>query len=96
MQQPKTLSTIDEHRSKIDRNSVFDCHLSPVGNKWQLKTLFLTIFDLFSSIVLVFSIATYPVCVRPELFIYLVLLRFLTDLRVERGNKNENNSLHAG
>ena len=26
------LSTIEERRSKIDRNSVFDCHLSPV---WQ-------------------------------------------------------------
>ena len=28
--QSKTLSTIDERGSKIDRNSVFDCHLSPV------------------------------------------------------------------
>ena len=32
------------------------------GDKWQMKTLFLTIFDLRSSIVLAFSIATYPVC----------------------------------
>ena len=30
--QSKMLSTIDERGSKIDRNSVFDCHLSPV---WQ-------------------------------------------------------------
>ena len=32
--QSKTLSTIDERGSKIDRNSVFDCHLSPV---WRQK-----------------------------------------------------------
>ena len=31
------------------------------GNKWQSKTLFQTIFDLRSSIVLTFSIAAYPV-----------------------------------
>ena len=30
--QSKTLSTVDERRSIIDRNSVFDCHLSPM---WQ-------------------------------------------------------------
>ena len=58
--QSKTLSTIDERGSKIDRISVFDFHLSPVW-QWQLKTLFLTVFDLRSSIVLAFSIAAYPV-----------------------------------
>ena len=31
------------------------------GDKWQSKTLFLTPFDLRSSIVLTFSIAAYPV-----------------------------------
>ena len=31
-----------------------------LGDKWQLKTLFLTIFDLGSSIVRMFSIAAYP------------------------------------
>ena len=55
---------------EIARNSVFDCNLSPVerqmaieklGDKWQSKTLFPTIFDLRSSIVLTFSIAAYPV-----------------------------------
>ena len=30
--QSKTLLTIDERGSKIDRNSVFDCHLSPVAS----------------------------------------------------------------
>ena len=39
----------------IARNSVFYCHLS------QSKTLFPTIFDLRSSIVLTFLIAVYPV-----------------------------------
>ena len=32
-----------------------------LGDKWQSKTLFLTIFDLRSSIVLTFSIAAYHV-----------------------------------
>ena len=54
------LLTIDERGSKIDRNSVFYCHLS-AGDKWQSKTLFLTILDLCSSIVLTFSIAAYLV-----------------------------------
>ena len=39
--------------------SIANCRLC--GDKWQSKTLFLTIFDLRSSIVLVFSIAAYPV-----------------------------------
>ena len=34
------------------------------GDKWQSKTLFLTIFDQRSSIVLAFSVAAYPVCFR--------------------------------
>ena len=40
-------NTIEEHRSKIVRNRVFNCHLLPhTGDKWQSKTLFLSIFDL--------------------------------------------------
>ena len=35
--QSKTLSTIDEWGSKIDRNSVFHCHLSPVGCQIAIK-----------------------------------------------------------
>ena len=35
--QSKTLLTIDEHRSKIARISVFDCHLSPVGRQMAIK-----------------------------------------------------------
>ena len=44
MQQSKPRLTIIERGSKIDINSVFDCHLSV--DKWQSKTLFLMIFDL--------------------------------------------------
>ena len=46
------LLTIDERGSKISRNSVFGCHLSPL-----LKTLFLMIFDLHSLIVLTFDLS---------------------------------------
>ena len=38
------------------------------GDKWPSKTLFLTIFDLDSSIVLTFSIAVYPVL--PPFIVY--------------------------
>ena len=37
--QSKTLITINERGSKIATNGVFDCHLSPVGDKWQSKTV---------------------------------------------------------
>ena len=47
------LLTIDECRSKIARNCVFYCHLSATDNK---KTLFLTIFDLQLSIILMLLI----------------------------------------
>ena len=31
------LFTMDKRRSKIDRNSVFDCHLSPIGRQMTIK-----------------------------------------------------------
>ena len=34
--QSKTLLTIDERGSKIARNSVYDCHLSPVGRQMAI------------------------------------------------------------
>ena len=57
----KTLLTIDERGSKISKTllSIAICRQS--CDKWQLKSLFLTIFDLRSSMVLTFSIAAYPV-----------------------------------
>ena len=61
--QPKTLVTINERGSKIARNSVFDCHLSPVGRQKTIENSVLTCLDLRLSIVLhvTFSIAAYPV-----------------------------------
>ena len=58
--QSKTLWTIDERGSQISRNRSLEiviCRQS--GDKRQSKTLFLTILDLRSSIVLTFSIAAY-------------------------------------
>ena len=59
--QAKTLLTIDEQGSKIARNSVSISICRQSGDKWQSITLFLMIFDLRSSIVLMFSIVAYPV-----------------------------------
>ena len=60
--QSKTLLTIDERGSKISRNSVSIAICHQTGDKWQSKTLFLTNFDLRSTVVLTFSIAAYPMC----------------------------------
>ena len=49
------------HRATIARNSVFECHLSPVRRLMASKTEFLNIFDLRSSIVSTVLIATYAV-----------------------------------
>ena len=35
--QSKTLSTIDERGSKVYKNNVFDCHLSPVGHQMAIE-----------------------------------------------------------
>ena len=49
------LSTIDKHGSKIDRNSVFDCHLSPVGRQMAIEnTVSIDVGSIRSSIVLAF------------------------------------------
>ena len=50
-------STNAEHKSIETVISIPFCR--ECGDKWQSKTLFLTIFDLRSSIVLAFSIAAY-------------------------------------
>ena len=58
--QSRRLWTIDERGSQIAR--IF--HLSPVRQtNCNPKSLFLTVFDLRSSIASTFTIATYPVCV---------------------------------
>ena len=49
--------------SKVARNSAFGCHLSPVGRQMAIENSVSNnlIFDLRSSIVLMFSIAAYAV-----------------------------------
>ena len=59
--QSKTLSTIEERGSKSIETVFSIAICRQCGDKWQSKTLFLTIFGLRSSIVLTFSIAAYPV-----------------------------------
>ena len=44
MRQLKTILTIDKRGSKIARNSVFDCHLSPVRRQMAVKTLLYNYF----------------------------------------------------
>ena len=55
------VNTINERRSKIVINRVFDCRLPPIGDKWQSKTLFLAICDPHSSVVQSFLIASSPI-----------------------------------
>ena len=49
-------STIEERGSKIARNSVFDCHLSPVGRQMAiLNSVSNDFFYLRSSVELIFN-----------------------------------------
>ena len=47
-----------------------------LGDKWQLKTLFLAIFDLRSSIVLTFSIAAYQCGAVLDKITHLLLVKY--------------------
>ena len=51
---------MDECGSEIATTSVFDCHLSPVGQLMAIENSVSNYFGLRSSIVLTFLIATYP------------------------------------
>ena len=42
----KLLSTIDERGSELARNSVFDCHLPPVGRQMAIENYISNFFDL--------------------------------------------------
>ena len=53
--------TIDERGSKSLETLFLIAICRHLGDKWQSKTLFLTILYLRSSIVLTFSIVAYPV-----------------------------------
>ena len=64
-------NTIEERRSKIVRNRVFECHLSPHWRQWQSKTQFLSIFDPHLSIVdNVFDYCLPGVCIQVTKFIF--------------------------
>ena len=56
---PVRLLTIDEHQSKIARNSVFDCHLLPDWRQMAKENTVLMLFDLLSSIVLTFQLPAF-------------------------------------
>ena len=61
--QSKTLLPINEIGSKIARNSVFNCHVSPVGRQMAIEnSVSNDFFYLPSSIVLTFSNAPCPLC----------------------------------
>ena len=62
----------------MDKNIVVDCYLSPVWGQWQSKTLFLSIFDPRSSIVLAFSIAANPLYLRLTINFELLYLQLCT------------------
>ena len=73
-QHSKTILSIDERGSKIDRNNVFDCLMA-------IKIYVSNYFYLCTSIVLTFSIAAYPVfCINPKLLKWLVTYRSLVTL----------------
>ena len=67
------LLTSDKLGYKIARNSVFDCHLSPLGQQMAIKSSVSNDFNLCSSIVLTFSIATYPVWISGKQYALLNL-----------------------
>ena len=77
------LSTIDKRGSKIDRNSVFDCHLSPVWRQMAIENSVSNNFYLISSIVLAFSIAP-TLCVKEHIknvLCFCLLLKYLKPLQ---------------
>ena len=68
----RNVDTIDERRSKLDRNRVFYCHLSPDWRQMAIeKALFLTIFDPRSPIVKsVFD------CCLSSVLLYIKILKY--------------------
>ena len=61
----ENVNTIEECRTEIVRNRVFNCNLLPV-DKWQLKTLFLDVRRLLR----VFLIAAF-LCVKGNILFYI-------------------------
>ena len=67
--QSKTLFTFDKRGSKTDGNSVFDCHLSPIGRQMTIENSVSNDFDQCSSIVFTFSIAAYSRRIRSIIYL---------------------------
>ena len=69
-----------QQSTNADQKSIETVFSIPIcrqcGDKWQSKTLFLFIFDLRSSIVLAFTIATYPVRLHRITILISEQLRF--------------------
>ena len=67
-------STIDKHISKIDRNSVFDCHLSPVGRQMAIEnTVFIDVLSTFRDSIDVFD-CRLPAVMTPSLLLVLYII----------------------
>ena len=65
--QSKTLSTIDKGGSKIDRNRVFDCHLSPAGRQMAIENAFsIDFLSTFLNSIDVFDCHLPGVILNPE------------------------------
>ena len=61
----ENVNTIDERRSKIVRNRVFDCHLSPrLATNDNRKLCFYRFLIRVCRLWRAFSIAAYPVCLK--------------------------------
>ena len=58
----KNVNTINERRSKIVRNRVFDCHFSPDWRQMTIENTVSSVFDPRSSIVKSVLIAADRVC----------------------------------
>ena len=70
MRQLKTLIRIDKRGSKIARNSVFDCHLSPIGRQMAIEN---SVSNAFLSTV-VGSIYVFD-CRLPDVIRYLLFTK---------------------
>ena len=79
--------TIDELGSKIAGSSVFDCHLSPVGRQMAIENCVANDFNIRSTIVLTFSITSYPVHGKnvPEQYLMTKVLPVLLSRALARG-----------
>ena len=80
--QSKTLFTIDERGSKIARNSVFNCHLSPVGRQMPIENSVSNNFwSEFVDCINVFDCHLSGVESRPLIWFYIKLTLLILDCK---------------